>query len=140
MSGIRSPELLIAVIGGAAVVVIGLILVVMLLFVPGQFQGSEDGLRVTAAYWSPERRSVVLIVRNGGSSPTYITRVLVEGVNCDAPGVPTPSRAVSVNVGDEVRVEIPAGSCGIVTGLAKSYRIEVEVSGGRRLEASVVVY
>ena len=65
---------------------IGLILVVMLLFVPGQFQGSEDGLRVTAAYWSPERRSVVLLIRNGGSSPTYITRVLVEGVTCDAPG------------------------------------------------------
>ena len=43
-----------------------------------------------------------------------------------------------MNVGDEVRVEIPAGSCGIVTSLAKSYRIEV--SGGRRLEASVVVY
>jgi hypothetical protein len=50
---IRSPELLIAVIGGAAVVVIGLVLVVMLLLVPGQSQGSEGGLRVTAAYWSP---------------------------------------------------------------------------------------
>jgi hypothetical protein len=46
----------------------------------------------------PERRSVVLLIRNGGSSPTYITRILVEGVTCDAPGVPTPSRAVLVNV------------------------------------------
>jgi len=61
-------------------------------------------------------------------------------VTCDAPGVPTPSRAVLVNVGDEARVEIPVGACGIVTGLAKSYRIEVEFSGGRRLEASVMVY
>ncbi len=136
----RSPELLIAVVGGAAVVVIGLLLVAMLLFVPGQFQRSEVGLRVTAAYWSPERKSVVLIVRNEGSSPTYITRVLVEGVTCDAPGVPAPNRAVLVNVGDEARVEIPAGECGIVTGLAKNYRIEVESSEGRRVEARVLVY
>jgi hypothetical protein len=140
MSGIRSPELLIAVIGGAAVVVIGLVLAVSLLFVPGQFQQPVGGPMVTAAYWSPERKSVVLVVRNGGSAPTYITKVLVEGVTCEAPGVPTPSRALLVNVGDEGRVEIPAGYCGIVTGLAKSYRIEVELSGGRRLEASVVVY
>jgi hypothetical protein len=140
MSGIRSPELLIAVIGGAALVVIGLVLVVMLLFVPGQFQQPVGGPVVTAAYWSPERKSIVLMIRNGGSVPTYITKVLVEGVTCEAPGVPTPSRALLVNVGDEGRVEIPAGYCGIVTGLAKSYRVEVELSGGRRLEASVVVY
>jgi hypothetical protein len=140
MSGIRSPELLIAVIGGAAVVVIGLVLAVSLLFVPRQFQQPVGGPVVTSAYWSPERRSVVLVVRNGGSAPTYITKVLVEGVTCEAPGVPTPSRALLVNVSGEDRVEIPAGYCIIVTGLAKSYRIEVELSGGRRLESSVVVY
>jgi hypothetical protein len=109
-------------------VVIGLVLAVSLLFVPGQFQQPVGGPVVTAAYWSPERRSVVLVVRNGGSAPTYITKVLVEGVTCEAPGVPTPSRALLVNVDDEGRVEIPAGYCGIVTGLAKSYRIEVELS------------
>ncbi len=142
MRRFRSPELMIAIIGGAALVVIGLILLVVLfpLFVPGHLQGSEGGLRVTAAFWSPERRSVVLLVHNGGNLPTYVTRVLVEGVTCDAPGVPTPGSAVLVNVGDEVRLEIPAGSCGIVTGLAKSYKIEVEVSGGKRLEASILVY
>jgi len=136
--GTKSPELLIAVIGGAAFVVIGLVLAVMLLFVP--VLQPVGGPVVTEAYWSSERRTVVLMIRNAGSAPTYITRVLVEGVTCEAPGVPTPSRALSMNVGDEVRLEIPAGACGIVTGLAKSFRIEVEFSGGRRLGVSVFVY
>lgn len=135
-----SPELLVAVVAGAALVVIGLALVVTLFLIPSQVPSTEGNVRVTAAYWSPERRSVVVLLRNDGEAPTYVTRVLVEGVTCSAPGTPSPDSPVHLGVGEEVRIEVPVGHCGIVTGLAKSYRIEVEIAGGRRVLASVTVY
>lgn len=135
-----SPELLIAVVAGAAMVVIGLALVVAVFLIPAQVSTTEARVTVTAAYWSPERKSVVVLLRNEGGAPTYVTRVLVDGVTCNAPGTPSPSSPLHLGVGEEARIEVPAGHCGIVTGLAKSYAIELEISGGPRVQVSVTVY